>query len=232
MLKTTVSARFARRPALYYNQERRGWKEKKMTPIMSGKSRPFRKVPFISLFFIVSLFVQTGAAAKSPNILLIFIDDQGYNDLGVFGSPDIKTPNIDGMAAEGARFTDFYSAANVCTPSRAALMTGCYARRVNMNNVLFPRDNVGLNPNEITIADLMKRKGYNTACIGKWHLGHLVKFLPISNGFDYYYGIPYSNDMEIARTLSLDSNIVLREGYTMVPLEQWRSVRYGQDDSF
>jgi len=136
-----------------------------------------------------------GAGSK-PNFVIIFADDQGYQDVGCFGSPSIRTPNLDRMAAEGMRFTDFYSAASVCSPSRAALLTGCYPPRVGITKVLFPRDNIGLNPEERTIADILKGRGYATACIGKWHLGHLPEFLPTSNGFDSYLGIPYSNDMD------------------------------------
>lgn len=131
-----------------------------------------------------------------PNFVIIFTDDQGYQDVGCFGSPSIRTPNLDRMAAEGMRFTDFYVAASVCSPSRAALLTGCYPPRVGITKVLFPRDNIGLNPNEVTIADVLKGRGYTTACVGKWHLGHLREFLPTSNGFDSYLGIPYSNDMD------------------------------------
>lgn len=134
--------------------------------------------------------------SDKPNFVIIFTDDQGYQDVGCFGSPTIQTPNLDRMAAEGMRFTDFYSAASICSPSRAALMTGCYPSRVGITKVLFPNDNIGLNPEEITIADILKSKGYATACLGKWHLGHLPEFLPTSNGFDYYFGIPYSNDMD------------------------------------
>ena len=142
---------------------------------------------------------RAGAAEASrtkPNVVIIFTDDQGYRDVGCFGSPNITTPNLDRMAAEGMRFTDFYSAASICSPSRAALLTGCYPPRVGITKVLFPRDNIGLNPREVTIADLLKAQGYATACIGKWHLGHLPAFLPTSNGFDSYLGIPYSNDMD------------------------------------
>jgi len=141
--------------------------------------------------------MRAGRKTQSkPNFVIIFTDDQGYQDVGCFGSPSIKTPNLDLMAAEGMRFTDFYSAASVCSPSRAALLTGCYPPRVGITRVLFPRDNIGLNPQERTIADILKGKGYVTACIGKWHLGHLPEFLPTSNGFDSYLGIPYSNDMD------------------------------------
>jgi len=138
----------------------------------------------------------TGRGPRWANFIIIFMDDQGYQDVGCFGSPNIKTPNLDRMAAEGMKFTDFYSAASICSPSRAALMTGCYPPRVGITKVLFPRDNIGLNPEEVTIADLLKKQGYATACVGKWHLGHLREFLPTSNGFDSYLGIPYSNDMD------------------------------------
>lgn len=133
---------------------------------------------------------------NKPNFVIIFADDQGYQDVGCFGSPSIRTPNLDQMAVEGMRFTDFYSASAICSPSRAALLTGCYPPRVGITKVLFPRDTIGLNPNEATIADVLKGQGYATACIGKWHLGHLREFLPTSNGFDSYFGIPYSNDMD------------------------------------
>jgi arylsulfatase A-like enzyme len=140
--------------------------------------------------------ISSGASKSKPNFIIIFTDDQGYQDIGCFGSPNINTPNLDRMAAEGMKFTDFYSAASVCSPSRAALLTGCYPPRVSITKVLFPRDSIGLNPEEITIADILKSCGYATACVGKWHLGHLPQFLPTSNGFDSYFGIPYSNDMD------------------------------------
>jgi len=139
--------------------------------------------------------------AATPNFVIIFCDDLGYGDLGCFGSTTHRTPNLDRMAAEGMRFTSFYAAASVCTPSRAALMTGCYPLRVSMHQneeglcVLFPVNKKGLNPNELTIAQVLKKRGYATACIGKWHLGDQPEFLPTRRGFDYYYGIPYSNDM-------------------------------------
>ena len=136
------------------------------------------------------------ASTGKPNFIIIFTDDQGYQDVGCFGSPNINTPNLDRMADEGTKFTDFYSAASVCSPSRAALLTGCYPHRVSITKVLFPRDSIGLNPDEVTIADILKAQGYATACVGKWHLGHLPQFLPTSNGFDSYFGIPYSNDMD------------------------------------
>ncbi|MBL7188637.1 MAG: sulfatase-like hydrolase/transferase [Phycisphaerae bacterium] len=125
---------------------------------------------------------RTGRA--KPNFVIIFADDQGYQDVGCFGSPTIKTPNLDRMAAEGMKFTDFYSAAAICSPSRAALMTGCYPPRVGITQVLFRKHTIGLNPKEVTVADVLKGQGYATACVGKWHLGHLPEFLPTSNGFD------------------------------------------------
>ena len=141
------------------------------------------------------LFASLLAAAK-PNFVLIFIDDQGYGDLSCFGSKTIKTPNIDRLATDGRKFTSFMVASPVCTPSRAALLTGCYPKRVGMHqHVLFPQSTKGLNASEHTIADHLKGQGYATACFGKWHLGHHPEVLPTANGFDTYYGIPYSNDM-------------------------------------
>ena len=152
---------------------------------------------------------------STPNIIIIFTDDQGYQDLGSFGSPLIKTPKIDQMAREGVRFTDFYSSNSVCSPSRASLLTGCYPTRVGIPDVLFPNDTTGLNSDEITIAELLKDQGYATACIGKWHLGHKPVFLPTRHGFDTYFGIPYSNDMEIDPTMELADDIILNQGMTI-----------------
>jgi arylsulfatase A len=130
-----------------------------------------------------------------PNVLVVFTDDQGYGDLGCFGSPYIDTPNVDRLARQGARFTDF-QAAPLCTPSRASLMTGCYAPRVGLGDgVLFPGDDEGLHPDEVTVADVLSGAGYATECIGKWHLGDHHPFLPTDHGFDSYFGVPYSNDM-------------------------------------
>ncbi len=143
--------------------------------------------------------LQTPEARRSPNIIVIFSDDLGYGDLGVFGHPTLHTPRLDRMAAEGMKLTQFYVAASVCTPSRAALLTGRYPIRSGMcsdkRRVLFPNSGGGLPAREITIAEALKSGGYATACIGKWHLGHLPQYLPTKHGFDTYYGIPYSNDM-------------------------------------
>ncbi len=135
------------------------------------------------------------AEAKGPNFIILFADDQGYQDLGCFGSPAIKTPNIDRLAAEGMRFTDFYSAYSLCSASRASLLTGCYQPRISMPSVLGPNSNVGLHPDETTIAEVLKTKGYATMCIGKWHVGDRPQTLPTAQGFDTYFGLPYSNDM-------------------------------------
>ncbi len=136
------------------------------------------------------------APNRPPNIVFIFIDDMGYGDIGPFGSTKNHTPNLDRMAAEGIKFTDFYVSSTNCTPSRSALMTGSYADRIGMDGpVLFPGEARGLHPNEITIAELLKTKGYATGCFGKWHLGDQPEFLPLRQGFDEYLGIPYSNDM-------------------------------------
>ena len=134
------------------------------------------------------------ASDRNPNIVLIYCDDLGYGDLGCYGS-SIPTPHLDRMAAEGMRFTQFYSANPVCSPSRAALLTGRYPTRVGVPRVLFPNDTTGLPDDEMTIAQVLKARGYKTMCVGKWHLGHLPEFLPTKRGFDEYFGIPYSNDM-------------------------------------
>jgi arylsulfatase A len=135
-------------------------------------------------------------AVERPNIVLVFIDDMGYGDIGPFGNTVNKTPNLDRMAAEGLKLTQFYVANTACTPSRSALMTGTYASRIGMDGrVLFPGEARGLHPDEVTIAELLKANGYATGCFGKWHLGDQPKFLPLAQGFDQYFGIPYSNDM-------------------------------------
>lgn len=134
-------------------------------------------------------------SSRLPNIVIIFIDDQGYADVGVFGAKGTKTPNIDRMAAEGVLFTDFYAAQAVCSASRAALLTGCYPNRIGIQGALNHRADYGINDNEMTIAELVKQKGYATGIFGKWHLGHHPQFLPTRHGFDEYFGLPYSNDM-------------------------------------
>ncbi|MEN8227664.1 MAG: sulfatase [Bacteroidota bacterium] len=153
------------------------------------------------MLIIVLLYSGCSQKETQPNFIIILADNLGYGDIACFGSDLHRTPNIDNLANEGMRLTSFYSASGVCTPSRASLMTGCYAQRVDMHlsenglAVLRPVSSKGLNPEEITIADILKEKGYSTACIGKWHLGDQPECLPLRHGFDYYYGIPYSEDM-------------------------------------
>ena len=167
------------------------------------------------IFLAANLSLSAGnIKSKTPNIIIFLTDDQGYQDVGCFGSPLIKTPNFDRMAKEGARFTNFYSASPVCSPSRAALLTGCYPVRVGVPRVLWPDDKMGLDQKEVTIADMLKTRGYTTACIGKWHLGDKPEFLPDRQGFDSYLGIPYSNDMTINPKVQISKDVVYREGVT------------------
>src|SRR5580765_3968746 len=133
-------------------------------------------------------------ATSQPNIVIILTDDQGYGDVGCFGAKAFKTPNLDRLAAEGTRFTSFYVAQPVCTASRAALMTGCYANRVTLFGALNHESNVGIAESELLLPEMCKAAGYATAIFGKWHLGHRDKFLPTKHGFDEFLGIPYSND--------------------------------------
>jgi len=154
--------------------------------------------------------------ARSPNVVLIFTDDQGFSDVGVFGSErfGFSTPNLDRMAVEGMKFTDFYVAASVCSPSRAALLTGSYPPRAGITRVLFPNDDSGLNPDELTVADVLRKQGYATAAIGKWHLGHHPEFLPTRHGFDMYWGVPYSNDMWLDPRAPLAEDVILHDDVT------------------
>ena len=134
-------------------------------------------------------------AQRAPNFIIIFADDLGYADVGAFGATAYQTPHLDRMAREGVRLTNFYSAQAVCSASRAALLTGCYSNRVGITGALFPNAPKGLNLSEITIAEVLKTRGYATSAIGKWHLGDKPQFLPARQGFDEYLGLPYSNDM-------------------------------------
>ncbi|MDZ4800678.1 MAG: sulfatase [Bryobacteraceae bacterium] len=143
---------------------------------------------------------------KPVNVVLIYADDLGYGDLGCYGGP-LKTPHIDSLARDGVRFTNYYSANPVCSPSRASLLTGRYPTRVGVPKVFFPQDTTGLNKDEQTLADLLKARGYKTKCVGKWHLGSTPEYLPTRRGFDSYFGIPYSNDMT-PRLLLKDEEVV------------------------
>ena len=137
----------------------------------------------------------TPSKAAVPNVVIIFCDDLGYSDIGSFGAEGFETPNLDRLAREGRRFTSFYSAQPICSSSRAALLTGCYPNRIGVVGALGPKDRHGISDREMTIANVLKSRGYATAIFGKWHLGHHPQFLPTRHGFDEYFGLPYSNDM-------------------------------------
>jgi len=150
------------------------------------------------LLILCSLLIIASSAthaADKPNVVIVFTDDQGFGDVGVYGQTNFKTPHLDRMAAEGMKFTDFYAAQAVCSASRTGLLTGCYPNRVGILGALGPQSKHGINPDDILISEVLKDKGYATAIYGKWHLGHHKKFLPMQHGFDDYFGLPYSNDM-------------------------------------
>lgn len=170
------------------------------------------KVTIIGQFLLLIGAIMFSGCTKpqetkstKPNVIVILADDLGYGDLSCFGSPTIKTPQLDKLATEGQKWTSFYSAANVCTPSRTGLLTGRLPIRSgmcsNVRGVLFPDSEGGLPDSEITLAEILKNNGYKTACIGKWHLGVIPTYSPLKNGFDYFFGLPYSNDMELKEGL-------------------------------
>ena len=176
-------------------------------------------MPQLLLLLLLLSAANTSQAAAPPNVILIFIDDMGYGDVGFNGASGPKTPHLDRMAAEGMQFTDFYVGCAVCSGSRTALLTGAHYQRLSMDAVLFPHSKAGLHPGEVTIAEMLHEIGYKTACVGKWHLGHLPPCLPTMQGFDSYYGIPYSNDMWIDPANKLANDIVLRENVTLEELQ-------------
>jgi len=162
--------------------------------------RPLFAVAALALMGCSAEQADESSPERPPNFVVIFIDDLGYGDIGPFGSKINNTPHLDRMAAEGMTLTSFYSAAPVCSPSRAALMTGSYPKRVGLakgsrHSVLLDHDHWGLHPEEVTIAEVLKGNGYATGCFGKWHLGDQPQFLPTAQGFDEYFGLPYSNDL-------------------------------------
>ncbi|MCA9213896.1 MAG: sulfatase-like hydrolase/transferase [Planctomycetales bacterium] len=188
-------------------------------------SNNFAQALLVGFAFLSSIAVPAIANSK-PNFIIIFCDDLGYADIGPFGSENHRTPNIDRMASEGIKLTSFYSTCGVCTPSRSSLMTGCYPKRVGMHQnengqwVLFPGNKRGLNPNEITIAEVLKGQGYATAIVGKWHLGDQPEFLPTRQGFDSYFGIPFSNDMgKIDRPIKMYPATPLLRNETVIEME-------------
>jgi len=148
--------------------------------------------PTLSLAVFLSVAV---AEEPLPNVVIMFTDDQGYGDVGCYGAEGYETPNLDRLAREGVKFTDFYVSSPVCSASRAALLTGCYHERVGISGALGPKSKTGLHPDEVTLAEICQAKGYATAAVGKWHLGRPEPFLPPNHGFDEYFGLPYSNDM-------------------------------------
>lgn len=177
---------------LFANHSDRRW----LSFVNAGRSRmSFALVSLAATILLAGFSSRAEAADRPPNIVVIFIDDMGYADIGPFGATAYKTPHLDKMAAEGMKFTDFQVSSAVCSASRAALLTGCYHRRIGFQGALGPTAKVGLSAGEMTLAELCKQKDYATAIYGKWHLGHHPKFLPTQHGFDEYFGIPYSNDM-------------------------------------
>jgi arylsulfatase A-like enzyme len=194
-----------------------------------------------------SLFVLTAASIavntsyaqqRTPNVVLIFMDDLGYGDLSCYGATQYKTPNLDRMASQGIRFTNFVSAQAVCSASRAGILTGCYPNRVGISGALMPDAKIGLNPSEETIAEVVKKRNYKTCAIGKWHLGYQREFLPLQQGFDEYLGLPYSNDMWPVfydGTRNIPQAYARKLGYPELPLiegnEKIREIKTLDDQS-
>ncbi len=165
---------------------------------LAGMSPRFRLLlvhTILAMGCLTLVPITHAAPPPLPNVVLIFCDDLAYADIGAYGAKGYKTPNLDRLARQGMRFTDFYVAQPVCSASRAALMTGCYPNRVGIKGALGPQATIGLHSNEVTIAEMLKERGYATGIYGKWHLGHRPEFLPLRHGFDDYLGLPYSNDM-------------------------------------
>jgi arylsulfatase A len=179
--------------------------------VMANKNQLLRNLRFLLLAVVIG--TVAAAADRPPNFIVIYADDLGYGDLGVYGHPSIRTPNIDRMAAEGVRMTEFYSAAPTCSPARAALLTGRYPLRSGLVRVLVPKEKWGIPASEVTLAEALKERGYSTAIVGKWHLGGRRPFRPLRHGFDYFYGVLHSNDM------------------SLLPVVQWPRVALFQDDT-
>jgi arylsulfatase A-like enzyme len=193
----------------------------------------------MALAVVASCFQGFSVTKPRPvNIVVVFIDDMGYGDLGCCGATGYKTPNLDRMASQGVRFTNFVSAQAVCSASRAGIMTGCYPNRVGISGALMPDSKIGLNPDEETIPEILKMQHYKSIAIGKWHLGCQKEFLPLQQGFDEYFGLPYSNDMW---PVNYDGTPITREskgrkfGYPQLPLiegnEKIREIRTLEDQS-
>ena len=160
------------------------------TLFVQGVGGLFLTIPFVNAGHLVN---EENKEAVKPNIVIILTDDMGYGDIGCFGATGYDTPNIDKLAANGMRFTDFYVCQSVSSASRAGLLTGCYSNRIGIGGFLVPASNIGISPDEVTMAELLKAQGYVTGVFGKWHVGHRMEFLPLQQGFDEFFGLPYSN---------------------------------------
>jgi arylsulfatase A-like enzyme len=196
-----------------------------MTRFLIALMRPRQVLCASATLFLIAGTTVLSQEVEKPNFVVIFCDDLGYGDLGCFGHPTIRTPHLDRMAAEGQRWTNFYVGASVCTPSRAALLTGRLPIRNGMmsakRRVLFPDSKGGLPASETTIAEALKEAGYATAAVGKWHLGHLPQYLPTAHGFDTYWGIPYSNDMDAQKGFPGYRKMAQSDALYVAPIEQY-----------
>ena len=183
-------------------------------------------------FSLIGIEAGIASTPTKPNIIIINCDDMGYGDLSCLGSPTTKTPNLDKMALEGQKWSSFYVSASVSSPSRAGLLTGRLGVRTGMygdkKGVLFPDSPGGMPAEEQTIPELLKRAGYTTACIGKWHLGHLPQYMPLQHGFDYFYGMPFSNDMSRKEQMKLGNK---NYPYELVVYEQEKEVEREPDQT-
>ena len=205
-----------------------------MPMISRKKSVQVNLFPWFLLALILTSQGKIASASEKPNFVVIFCDDLGYGDLGCYGHPSIKTPHLDRMAMEGQKWTNFYVGASVCTPSRAALLTGRYPIRNGLmsteKRVFFPDSLGGLPAEEVTIAELLSSAGYATAAIGKWHLGHLPEFLPTQHGFQTYWGIPYSNDMDKEDGFPNYKRLARNNADYQAPIEQFQVPIFKDDE--
>lgn len=197
--------------------------------LIFGNLQIMRRI-FYLIVLPIFLFAACTSKHANHNVILIFADDMGYGDLGCYGNPVIQTPHLDLLAQAGVRYTQFYVTSPVCSPSRSSLLSGCYPKRLELHkHVLFPNYTYGINPEEELLPELFKKAGYTTACYGKWHLGHHLPFLPLQNGFDEYFGLPFSNDMSKAYQASRGNTsypylLPLMEGNDTIELDPDQSL--------